>query len=233
MDVPVLPLAGVMHVGLVVGWALLMAWLLVAALHYLSPAPLTRPRRVGAAWLAVGTLLLCLLPGPWSPVFYLGLAFQIPSLMSMVLCAMALWRWLVLAPPSPSPQQSAVHTSGPQPAVMYAALAGVALGWCLMFDTLALVPSSVYAWGYGRYALWGLLGIAWVWMLLLRYVLQASVQRFALPLLLVLLVFAATRLTTGNVWDALLDPWLWLASHVLLGQQVRLLFERRRTAGLK
>jgi hypothetical protein len=233
MDAPILPSMGVMHVSLVVGWALVLAWLFVATLKWVTPAPMTRAQRSGAAWLAVGVVLLCLLPGPWSPVFYLGLAFQIPSLMSMVLCAMALWRWLVLPPPSPSPQQGVAQTSGMQPAVLWAASSGVALGWCLMFDTLALVPSSVYAWGYGRYALWGLICMAWVWMVLLRYVVQASVQRFALPLLLVMLVFAATRLTTGNVWDTLLDPWLWLASHVLLGQQVRLLLESRRIAALQ
>ena len=30
------------------------------------------------------------------------------------------------------------------------------------------------------------------------------------------LVFVALRLPTGNLWDALLDPWLWGALHVFL-----------------
>jgi hypothetical protein len=38
-----------------------------------------------------------------------------------------------------------------------------------------------------------------------------------------LLLFAATRLPTGNVWDALLDPWLWLLFQGLL---LRALFKR-------
>jgi hypothetical protein len=35
-----------------------------------------------------------------------------------------------------------------------------------------------------------------------------------------LLVFAAWRLPTGNVWDAVLDPWLWIALNVYLGRRV-------------
>jgi hypothetical protein len=31
----------------------------------------------------------------------------------------------------------------------------------------------------------------------------------------VLLGFALLRLPSGNVWDAVLDPWLWLAAHVV------------------
>jgi hypothetical protein len=38
-----------------------------------------------------------------------------------------------------------------------------------------------------------------------------------------LLLFAATRLPTGNLWDAVLDPWLWLA---LQGVLVRRLLRR-------
>jgi hypothetical protein len=33
---------------------------------------------------------------------------------------------------------------------------------------------------------------------------------------LAVLVFALLRVPTGNVWDALLDPWLWLVLHFYL-----------------
>jgi hypothetical protein len=37
-----------------------------------------------------------------------------------------------------------------------------------------------------------------------------------------LLLFAATRLPTGNVWDAVLDPWLFLALHgMVVGRLLR------------
>jgi hypothetical protein len=42
-----------------------------------------------------------------------------------------------------------------------------------------------------------------------------------------LLLFAATRLPTGNVWDALIDPWLWL---FLNGALFRTLYRRWRGA---
>ena len=37
------------------------------------------------------------------------------------------------------------------------------------------------------------------------------------------LLFVTLRLPTGNVWDAVLDPWLWVALQVYL---VRVLFRR-------
>ena len=42
---------------------------------------------------------------------------------------------------------------------------------------------------------------------------------------LALLMFAATRLPSGNLWDALLDPWLWSALHIAL---LRALYQRWR-----
>jgi divalent metal cation (Fe/Co/Zn/Cd) transporter len=226
MDAPVLPFMKTMHFSLVIGWTLVMAWVFVATLKWVSPVPLTRPRRVWAAWLAVIAGLVCILPGEWSPTYYLGLAFQTPSLMSMVLCAVALWHWLGAMPALQTHAADPTAQARETMAILCAALAGVALGWCLLLDTLALVRGSVYAWGYGRYALWGVLAVVFVWMLALRFVIQASVQRFAMPVLLVLVVFASTHVATGNVWDALLDPWLWIVSHCVLAQKVKLRFKR-------
>jgi hypothetical protein len=42
-----------------------------------------------------------------------------------------------------------------------------------------------------------------------------------------LLLFAATRLPTGNVWDALIDLWLWL---FLNGVLLRSAYRRWRDA---
>lgn len=233
MDLPILPTADAMQWGLAAGWAVLLAWLLVALLQLVSAAPMPRVRRVWAAWLALAAILVCWLPGAWSPAYHLGLAFQTPSVMSVVLCAMALWRWLVAQPAVPHCASSAVQTTGQRTAITCAALAGVALGWYLLLDTLALVRGSVYAWGYGRYALWSLLALALGWTLVLHWVLQASTLRCTLPLWIVLLVFASTRLTTGNVWDALLDPWLWLALHVVVWQQVKPMLRSRRAVALQ
>ena len=39
---------------------------------------------------------------------------------------------------------------------------------------------------------------------------SAGRMAFGLPLF-VLTLFALTRWPTGNLWDALIDPWLWIA----------------------
>jgi hypothetical protein len=86
--------------------------------------------------------------------------------------------------------------------------AGVLLGWVLLLDMLAWWPVSVYALGFGTQALVLVCGLA----LVLWFASGAArANRSALwCLVAVLVVFALTRLPSGNLWDALLDPWLWI-----------------------
>jgi hypothetical protein len=42
----------------------------------------------------------------------------------------------------------------------------------------------------------------------------ASLQPQCVLVALVLIAYAGLRLPTGNLWDALLDPWLWVALQV-------------------
>jgi len=49
------------------------------------------------------------------------------------------------------------------------------------------------------------------------------IQIVLLPL--VLLFFVLTRLPTGNLWDALLDPLLWIVLQVYAIRVVRALFK--------
>jgi hypothetical protein len=81
---------------------------------------------------------------------------------------------------------------------------GITAGWLMLLDTMAMLPFSLYAMGFGSSAFTIMLAVA----ALLWVVLGSLVS--ALPLT-VLSLFAISRLPTGNVWDALLDPWLWLA----------------------
>ena len=74
----------------------------------------------------------------------------------------------------------------------------------MLLDTFASWQVSVYAWGFGPVAF----GVAAACAALLWLALGSTASTLAL---LVLALFALTRLPTGNVWDALLDPWLWLA----------------------
>jgi hypothetical protein len=91
----------------------------------------------------------------------------------------------------------------------------VLLGYLLLLDTFAVLPLQIYTWGFSPVLLLGLTALA-----LLPGLLRGRTSGATGPALwiapLALLLFAATRLPTGNVWDALLDPWLWLLLQGLL-----------------
>jgi hypothetical protein len=38
-------------------------------------------------------------------------------------------------------------------------------------------------------------------------------RSLAVVVLISILVHLITRLPTGNLWDALIDPWLWILAH--------------------
>jgi hypothetical protein len=133
---------------------------------------------------------------------YLALAFQTPSL---VLVAWALWRWAdVLAQ-----RESVVAT--PTPIVWL----GVLLGWALVLDTLNYWPAwlnpQLYALGFESAGLWLVLTLTTAVLLWTQ-----TASRWVFSAVAVLAVYVLLRLPTGNLWDALLDPFVWLALHVQL-----------------
>ena len=184
-------------------WATVLAGLAV-----LLAARLARPYR-----LVLAGAIFCwsLVPGQASPTYWLGLALGSPSLMS----AMISLGWLIrsLRVPRQPPVGSMTLT-----------VVGIVLGWVLLLDTLALFPVSLYALGFSplAVALVGLVaGLIWV--------VQATAGS-ALAFL-VLVVFVLSRLPTGNVWDAMLDPWLWaMLQTVCLVNAARHLRQRRSLA---
>lgn len=197
-DAPALPSAWVMQLGLSVGWALVLA-----TVGACLGGSLLR-RRAAAFALALWSLL----PGPLGPDYWLGLAFHAPSLVAMLLCCGVLWRCLSAAP------RSWPVARGPTYSVAWLLLP-LLLGYALLLDTIALLPVPLYAWGFSPLALLLLLSLALLPWLLPRapYTRQPRVAWVAPA---ALLLFAATRLTTGNVWDAVLDPLLWLVLHAML-----------------
>jgi hypothetical protein len=218
-DVPALPAPWMMRLGLAVGWALVLAFLGAGIGYKLS--------QNGRRWLALGLALWTFVPGPVSPAYWLGLAFNTPSLTAMLLAGWSLW-WLLF-----DADTRAVSASLPyavdQPRVVAASQGWqlwplVALGYLLMLDTFAVLPLQIYAWGFSPLLLLGLLALS-----LLPWLLGGNaLERRVAPVWLApvaLLLFAATRLPTGNLWDALLDPWLWLILQWLL---VRDLYRRFR-----
>ncbi len=199
---PALPDPAVMRLYLLLAWAVVLGGLACAW----SPARY----RAGALVLAVGLALWVLVPGTLSPDHWLGLAFQAPSLTTVALCGALLWRL--------RPGRLAPATGKAGWALV---LLGIALGYVLLLDTFAVWPWQVYSLGFSPGALlcvmalalgisvWGT-GVGWLWRGLLPGV---------------MLAYAATRLPTGNAWDALLDPLLWLVLHGLV---LRALYRRVR-----
>jgi len=98
------------------------------------------------------------------------------------------------------------------------AVLGMVLGWLLLLDTFAYLPLALYAWGFSplAYALLFLVAMG-PWVMAPGYLKTAP----APALLLVLAVFGLTRWPTGNVWDALLDPWLFVCLHIYLFARYR------------
>ena len=192
---PVLPGAGLLRFALPVMWAVVLAGSVCA----LGPRLPYRWRWV----LTMLTAVWALIPGPLSITYWLGLAFQMPSLVTGLIAA----GWLVAG----LSQRRTFKASSP--GLDRLGLMGIVLGWLLLLDTLALLPSSLYAWGFGTAALmlvsvlavlfWGMAGGS------------ALGFRGLILMAAVLVLFVVTRLPTGNLWDALLDPWLWVVLQVV------------------
>jgi hypothetical protein len=106
-----------------------------------------------------------------------------------------------------SAQSQTFADGGRVPAVLVGlALCGIAFGWLLLLDTLNLLHLQVFAWGFSPLAVALGLCVAWA----------QPHQSLRWTGWLVMLVYVITRLPTGNVWDALLDPFLWIYLHVWL-----------------
>lgn len=210
-DTPALPAAWAMRLGLTLGWALVLAWLGVTLGCRLS----LTARRALAAAIALWTLV----PGPLSPDYWLGLAFHAPSLSAMLLCLWLLLRALV--PGAALRDTTPIARTG---IGTWLLLGGVVLGYGLLLDTFAVLPQQLYAWGFSPALLLALAALAVLpWLLRSTAVIVPGPEVWVAPL--ALLLFAVTRLPTGNVWDALLDPWLWL---LLQGLLIRRMLQQRR-----
>lgn len=212
LDTAALPSPWLMRWSLCLGWGVVLAWAGAALAQAL-------PRR---GRLAVAALLFawCWVPGPLAPVHWLGLAFQMPSNSTVLLCAVLLQAQCFPAAQGLVPEPRAVHRG-----VLWLAALGVVAGWLLLLDTLAWLPVPWYAWGFSPLAS----GLVWL-VTVLPWVLgpgPQSLGRVGWVAPLAVVVFVVLRLPTGNVWDAVLDPWLWVALHVYA---VRVLWRGRRAA---
>lgn len=205
-----LPAVVWLPVLLQVGWALVSAAAVLLLCRFGGPRRFALP-------LALSMGFWCVVPGPWGASYWLGLAFQTPSVMAQLLALRYLWsHW-----PDQAVRSAAWLGSLPADRLRTDRFvaAGLVLGWCLLLDTFGYLPVALYGWGFHPVTAALLLLLA-----LLPWV--ANAQRTALrgapaALLGVLAVFGVTRWPTGNVWDAVLDPWLFVGLHFYLVARYR------------
>ena len=202
MDSPVLPTAALRQLGVHMLWGVVLAAAGWRMAYMLQP----HWRLAWAACVGIGSSL----PGPLSPAYWLELAFASPSWTSVLLCGLWLWR-------QTRPQAVFSDPWSPRPInhiPIRWVLCGIGLGWVLALDTFAALPvqQSIYGWGFSPLASVVLMiGAAAAWIISARWV-------HALPFLAIAL-FVLTRLPSGNVWDAVSDPLLWLYLHIHLAAQ--------------
>jgi len=191
-------------------WVAVFSWLTASLL------PLNwRPFR----WLLASVFWAGLMALWDAPLFWLGLAFQSPSLLTLCLCVMAAWvdmritsRQIFLKPEA---------LSGA--AVVWLGL--VLFGWALVLDLWGWWPTDLYLWGFTTGPLWLAWGMTGVWMGWVGFQNTVSANWHSCAATCVLMagvLFVLTHAPTGNAWDALLDPWLWLYAHLGLMRSVRL-----------
>jgi hypothetical protein len=231
-DAPALPPLLLMQWAQTLGWGVVLAWLGVwvagwyaagrpgpgaASVEVDPDAPdvpsvnqgAQRALQVRVAVVAAASVLL---PGPWSPAYWLGLAFQTPSVTTVLLCAVLLYRGLTAYVMTDAMLRSSRNS------LLAQTVMGVALGWVLLLDTFAVLPVQFYSWGFSPVAV-ALVALATLlpWAICLRGPLDPVA--WAAPLAGA--VFVLLRLPSGNVWDAVLDPWLWVVLQVVVVRRWR------------
>ena len=198
------------------GWTLALA----VVLARLSPK-----RWAQRWWWGLGLGLASNLPILTEVTSALALSFQTPSLLSQGLLACALWRGL-------RPSATSTHAPDVSPVLMpmWGWAIPALLGWVLLLDTLGWGGTFIYAWGFGPVVPVAVLlgcaaALAWA-----AWQPQAVHQTRCLWLLAGAMgLFVLTRAPSGNAWDAISDPWLWLIASGLCAAQLWRRTQRRFT----
>lgn len=188
-------------------WAIVIA--AVIASLFSASRQLTR-REVGQL---VGlAVVVALLPEQFSPVYWIALAFQWPSGMLVALCLLQLSRpW----------RQAPTGSSMPMPLAAAIAVFGIVL----YLDALGLASLGLYFWGFGPR------GAPMFALAAMALCVAGIVKGYARPHLFAALgafaLFTLLRLPTGNLWDALLDPLLWVWALLSLAATAWRAWERK------
>lgn len=185
-----LPDLGTQFIYARLAWGLVLAALLLAL--WRRRGAVSVPQAGVFALLVIGAMWL---PGPASPAYWLGLVLQQPSVLAAAACAAALLQ--------PVPDRA--RGSSLAPAAPWLAL----LGALLYVDTVGWTRFEWYGLGADpRIAPLAALVLGGVALAALR---RPATQRIGWALLVAAVGFSVFRLPSGNLFDALLDPLLWLA----------------------
>lgn len=173
-----------------------VAWLVILATFVAALLPVAwRNSRTKIRGLLLGTAALMALPGEFSPSYWLVLAFQWPS---GVLLGYCLLRLRATGPGKPG--------IAFMPAAMAAVIAPV--GAVLYLDAIGVLSLGLYYRGFGPtgapvLAMAAALACAFL-------IVRGRARPAAIILLAAVALFSVLRLPTGNLWDTLLDPLLWV-----------------------
>ena len=208
------PSLSMLSVGMHLGWALTLG---AGAVFLLRTAKVTNvtSRRI----VALLIVLLCLLPNEWSPSWWLGLAFQTPSLTLQSLCGLYLFQHLRTQHGTTAPLSGSTTAPLQSRWPLGLLLVAIIAGWVLALDTFAVFDIALYAIGFTPYAVLAALFFACLLQLISARSAHAQNTRhyreLASIVLIATVIHVLFRLPTGNLWDALLDPWLWIMAHGL------------------
>ena len=208
-DSPLLPTAGAMQVWLHLGWSVVLAWLGACLAGWLFAG---RKHTVQGQWVTALVLAAwAWVHGPGGAAYWLGLAFQAPSATSVLLCAALLGTRLRGKGGTHATRLFYDTTRSSGGAAMWLAWMGALLGWALLLDSFAVLPLQLYAWGFSPAALFVVVVMAMLPWVIGRRRSESSMSSAGFVVPVAALVFVVWRLPSGNVWDAILDPLVWLA----------------------
>jgi hypothetical protein len=185
-------------------WWIVLVWLCTTCLH-----------------MGLWTLRVLFFASVWAflllgfPVILstLGLAFQTPALWTVALCLASLW--------SSTSQNGSIRSLKKSSNAWAWSLVAL-IGWVFMLDSLGLLRWDLYASGFNKDLLLVVWLIASTWAVWSWAANQALwMQQAAITFCIAAAVFILTRMNSGNVWDALVDPWLWLYAQLQLFKQAR------------
>lgn len=180
-------------------WLAVLSWLGVQCL----PSYDRRWRWVICSAAALLVLLV------WQSVLpALGMVFQTPSLMTLCACLAVAWSDIK----GPSARLFGNHTDTRLSPLLWFAV--VLVGWCLLLDAFGMLPWDIYSLGFDHQLLWLAWWLSGLWITI-AYLLSLPDwhAKAATCWLLATGLFVATHAPSGNVWDAWLDPGLWLFAH--------------------